>query len=154
MPDFVPEPVVSHRHVHPPETFPRPSGAFVASVAVPEEALLPIPPCEPRPPECPLCHGDTDWQEGWTCENCDVYWPSDDGTPGEPMDERDFEQCGAVSQPYKDSEYANIRDHKYVCVRKVGHKSASEYLTDLHVGIRVDVKGDPLSHGLHKWLVR
>lgn len=120
-----------------------------------------IPPIIHRTPQCPLCDGDTDWEDGWVCQPCEVFWPEAYEMPGQPLDDaRDYEVCGAEIVPWADKadEYPRLAGHRYRCVRKHGHqppKPISPLLParlDYHVGVRTDV--DPTIHHTHEWLVK
>lgn len=117
---------------------------------------MPIPPAIYRNPECPLCEQGLDFEEGWVCTACRVFWPEHglDSVPGEV--DGDWEprpQCPAEIEPYKDSsKFPHIAGYRFRCVREEGHDPAAEdrAVYRAHVGVRVD-EGSPDPMSLRDW---
>lgn len=89
--------------------------------------LRPKPPeLEFPPPDCPICGGPLDYDDGWDCHPCQATWDGD-GRRGKYVDWDGKVDpnvaCLSVLAPYEDvgPEYESIRHLRLQCARPAGH---------------------------------
>lgn len=89
-----------------------------------------MPQLEFRPPLCPFCDEDLNYEDGWGCGDCQLYWCeggrfAERANPDEPI-------CDAEHRPFPpDYDIEPLRACHYRCVLDQGHELP-------HRGVRVD----------------
>lgn len=77
-------------------------------------------------PECGHCYKETDWDEGFRCDTCLLFW-HDVSSPAEWLD-TDADPCTVEPEPHTLSEYDHNGKHwvlgpKQPCQLQEGHTS-------------------------------
>jgi hypothetical protein len=97
-----------------------------------------MPQLEFRPPLCPLCDEDLNYEDGWDCANCQMWW-HENGQFGERFN-TDKPLCGAEHAPHVRSRHETLRKQVYRCMLDQDHEGR-------HRGVRIDqATGD-----VHDW---
>ncbi|MGW7684866.1 hypothetical protein ACWGID_29270 [Kribbella sp. NPDC054772] len=70
-----------------------------------------------RNPACMMCGDEVSHAgDGWSCENCHAYWPTDNPEHGEWTNDV-ADQCTATTQPFADNPHAIGKPYQYETVR-------------------------------------
>jgi hypothetical protein len=88
-----------------------------------------MPQLEFRPPLCPFCDEDLNYEDGWDCADCQMWWHSD-GRFGERMNAPD-PICGAENTPYLNYAHRSMQEQRYRCMLDQHHELP-------HRGVRID----------------
>lgn len=83
----------------------------------------PPPPLEFRTPPCSICGEDTDYEDGFVCNECGAYWDADNAhlNKGEWHDP-DATQCTSVLTPWPNDTNPALREVRYRCILADDHE--------------------------------